>query len=601
MNRRGLVLLVALMALPALGRAGGGETYKPAKPSGGGSSSGSTRSPSRSSSGSSSSSGGTNPGGKGDPVPPLIVSGIVLLALILVLTFGSSGRRRTGRAQPHHQPDTGPREDPPPPGLRALMDHDQAFERSVFLGQVRRHFEAVQAAWFKRELQPIRPFVSDATWQRLATQLEIMKSLGVRDATADLRVLDAKLVEVQVGRVFDSIEVSITASLRDSEAPASATDAEAEAIALRARVDTFTEVWTFVRSTRASTKRGTGCPQCGAPFQGNAAGQCEHCGAILNSGHFDWVVTEMTQSVEAQSAGRVTGLSEFEKRDEHFSVAVLEDRASLVFWKWVDAQRSGSPASLAKVSSPAFFAPVQAQLAKLKHQGLLRRMDDCAVGAVNTKDLRREGEDDVAACEVRWSAKGRHERYVLLLKRRGAGAPSTIGLATNRCAACSAPLTDNGQPTCEYCGAALAASAQDWVLDTILTWEQFIARGLQRSVAAVAPAPPPKHESLRLFQCVAAFARTDGVVTDQERLHLRQLAKSWGLAEAVVEPAIQSADATPPFPRGSPEAVVLLSALIELALVDQADIRELQQLTRVAASLGLAPKLTQLLAARKRK
>ena len=137
--------------------------------------------------------------------------------------------------------------------------------------------------------------------------------------------------------------------------------------------------------------------------------------------------------------------------------------------------------------------------------------------------------------------------------------------------------------------------------EATLDAEQFIARGLQRSVAAVAPAPPPKHESLRLFQCVAAFARTDGVVTDQERLHLRQLAKSWGLAEAVVEPAIQSADATPPFPRGSPEAVVLLSALIELALVDQADIRELQQLTRVAASLGLAPKLTQLLAARKRK
>ena len=46
------------------------------------------------------------------------------------------------------------------------------------------------------------------------------------------------------------------------------------------------------------------------------------------------------------------------------------------------------------------------------------------------------------------------QRFVMLLER-GIGAKSSAdnGMSTNRCPQCAAPLTDNGQPSCEFCGA----------------------------------------------------------------------------------------------------------------------------------------------------
>lgn len=493
--------------------------------------------------------------------------------------------------------------------LAPLEAKDPAFDRAFFLEKVKHDVARLYGAWSLRELGPVRDMLSDATWQRLKTQLDLLHRQGVRDAITDLRVFSATPVSLSIGRVYDSVEVAILASLRDSEVPAGASDEAALARARAAPAEDFTEYWTFVRSAAATTRSTEGCPQCGAPFAGNAAAQCTHCQAIINSGQFDWVLTEMTQSPEVQ-AQQLTppGLARLEARDPAFSREVLEDRASLIFWKWITAHETSEAKPVAKLATPAFFTKLEGELERRAKQNLRRVVRKAAVGAVITRRLTVEDGFDVAACEVRWSAMGRMDRSVLILKRRNdATTDPKRGLSTMRCPPCGAPLSDNGQPTCEFCGEALAANATDWVLDELLTWEGFISRRPREdapatpALAEVLPVESAdRDERVRMLQQVAGFARVDGVVAPQERALLTQLAEQWKVPWAEVEPTLHGVVEPPPWPTSSPEAEVLLVALIDCSLADgQANTQEYEHITAVAMLLGLLPRLQPLLKERR--
>jgi hypothetical protein len=105
----------------------------------------------------------------------------------------------------------------------------------------------------------------------------------------------------------------------------------------RVAAEPFVEVWSFVRRPGVQTRRQGPpqpghCPNCGAPFDGGAAGNCTYCGAIVNSGSYDWVLAEITQESEAGAApGQVPGLEALRAVDPALSLEVLEDRASLLF------------------------------------------------------------------------------------------------------------------------------------------------------------------------------------------------------------------------------------------------------------------------------
>ena len=160
-----------------------------------------------------------------------------------------------------------------------------------------------QDAWFKRDFSPLRPFISDANFQRLGVQQFLMAQQGVRDAISDVEVLDLRLIGYVAAPHFDTAHVLIRARMRDADAPANASDAQALAFARQKQPETFLEVWSFVRKPGVQTKAGQDalsgkCPQCGAPYLGGASNKCDHCGAIVNSGLYEWTLAEVKQGQE---------------------------------------------------------------------------------------------------------------------------------------------------------------------------------------------------------------------------------------------------------------------------------------------------------------
>jgi tellurite resistance protein len=302
-------------------------------------------------------------------------------------------------------------------------------------------------------------------------------------------------------------------------------------------------------------------------------------------------------------------MAKLRQADPGFATQVLEDRAALLFWKWVEAQVLGDASRVAKVASEGFQAQLRQELEALGAQGRRRLFLDCALGAVDTRRLTTNGAD-VAAVELRWSAKMalvpkdartasaavQPQRSVLLLERKaGAKSSEKHGLSTNRCPNCSAPLTDNGQPTCEFCGAALASGELDWVIREFVTWEHWLSNGGSRPTQRQAPMAarvPDREERERLVYLMASMARADGVVEEKERALLRTAAERWGVPWANVELALNAGDGLFDrlITRGSVEAQSFMHELLQVALIDgRIDRKERKLLEAAAKHLGVDP------------
>lgn len=506
----------------------------------------------------------------------------------------------------------------------ALKGKDPQFDLLRFFDRTKRLFLEVQEAWFRRNLEPVRRHLSDATFSRLVVQQKILEVQGVRDAIADAKVLDLQIIGLEQSDFFDTVHVRVKAALRDTDVPAAMGDDQARQAAMAKAPEQFIEVWSFVRKPGVQSKGDApqgACPNCGAPFAGGAANKCEYCGAIVNSGHYDWVLAEITQGSEfAGSQGAIEGVARARQTDPGLNTEVLEDRASLCFWKWVEAQVIGVPGLVAKVANADFAGFLQRDIDGIKAQGRRKFFLECAVGAVNTRAISQDDGFDVAHVEIRWSARmgvgpanqapGKFpsvpQRWVFMLQRKsGATTPTANGMSTSRCPQCGAPLSDNGQPSCEFCGTMLATGERDWVIRNLASWEAWQVTARTQAPAAATARPtrlanrvPDREERERLLYLMAAMAMSDGVLDQRERQLLKMCSDRWSIPWANVELALNAGPGLfeKLLQKGSPEAEAFLSQLVQMALVDgRIDCKERQLLEAAAEHLGLTERLPQLL------
>jgi hypothetical protein len=452
----------------------------------------------------------------------------------------------------------------------ALHASDPAFDLVAFLDQVKSLFLRVQAAWAAGDLGPVRRDLSDATFQRFRVQLELLRSQAIRNVTADMVVRDLHPVGLERTSAFDTLHVRIRAQARDLDVPLSLSPDEAMAQARRAPLEPFTEVWSFVRrpGTRSRTDGALlpgKCPNCGAPFDGGAAGNCTYCAAIVNSGAYDWVLAEITQGVEAGSAPvEVPGLDVLRSADPALSLEVLEDRASLLFWGWIDGQSRGEPRRMAKLATSDFLAEMSADIAALRGRQRTRVFLQAAVGSVAVRDIEGGPVTTLAQVEIRWSARmgvvsegaapgtlaTLPQRWIFTLARKaGVKTDQARGMATARCGNCGAPLGDSVQPTCEHCGVTLNDGAHDWVLSRAEPFEVWAARSRAQptpqaaapvSAAAARDTVLDAAERQRLLYTMAAMAAASGGVDDRERRMLKLCAERWGVPYENVELALNA-------------------------------------------------------------
>ncbi len=459
--------------------------------------------------------------------------------------------------------------DKPDDQLGKLKGRDPAFDEDAFLNRTRRVFHELQEAWFFRHLEKARQYMSDGLFRRYDTLETIMRLEGRRDALADDKVTRARIVGVEETAAFDIITVRIDATIRDTDVPADRTDDQARAAAARQGAEPFTEMWTFVRRLGAKSRPGFDvseghCPNCGADFKGGESNTCEYCKAIVNSGNYDWVLADITQLDEYVRSGRTApGIEALLGRDPDAAPEILEDRAQLLFWKWLHAFAASDPKILQKVARSGFVDGVRSQLAALTAQGTHAVVKVPAVGGADVVAVEVDDDGwDRVHVDIRWSgivalepgdALGRltqrPRRHVLqMIRRTGATTDRGAGLATERCGNCQAPLTNSDSTICEYCGHDLAGGEKDWLVEALvpyLSWSRPLSSDDGGPVIRLGGASRghvfgTMSERTRLLQVLTALAKADGLVDSGERRILRKCAQRWGVPWDRVEVMLSS-------------------------------------------------------------
>ncbi|MCG3135798.1 MAG: hypothetical protein HMLKMBBP_03554 [Planctomycetes bacterium] len=505
--------------------------------------------------------------------------------------------------------------------LGEMLRTDPAFDETSFLARARAAFHAVQDGWCSHDLTKLHAFCSDGVAERFAIQIAEQRSLGYRDEMKDVAVQSAVLEGFDLDGAVECLTVRIAArardyrvSLRDGSFAGGNRD-----------VVPFAESWTFARRRGARTKTGAAgliegnCPNCAAPIGRSQWAKCAACGALLRSGEHDWVLVEITQAFERTRAltGVARAVDALAATDPSISAQGLEDRAAVLFWRHAAALRLGSRSSLAGHSLPEPAHAAETWSAREAGESGVRRWPgECAVGSVSLARVARRDGFDFALFQVRWQgmwfeARGSGpprrtgriptQTSLLVAMRETPKSPRTGGgFDSAHCPRCGAPETALGESACGSCGVAFGPQNR-WVLaDWNGSWVSGAAAWCAKlpppdAGPAPAPTPEPDRPPTRtdVLEWLASVARSDGRVTENERIALHAVATKAGVRpdhadRLLFDPVVPAAGGAAPRPLPGEEAQWMRLAA-EMAASDGAvEPSERAALRDIGRACGLA-------------
>ncbi len=522
-------------------------------------------------------SGGGGGGGGGDLIAfllwllithPLIGVPVIIIVIALFIISSKSGYSahvsstiRRGYATHNSQKLT--------VGLDRLRERDPAFDLDAFTKRCMSALPKVQTAWSNQDMTPARHLVSDGIYERFQLQLKMQKGSCLRNVVRDVNVISVKIVGMQSDNFFDALHVRIDATAVDYT----------EDIRTGKRVhgnttpEAFTEIWSFLRRPGAKTLSTPGliegfCPNCGTPLKISDSTKCPSCQAIINSGEYDWVLSEITQmEVWRDTATRpIPGLAEMRKKDPAFNVQHIEDKLSVIFWHHCAATFFADEKYLKKLTLPEYIKSNASDFMALKN-GKHRFFADTSIGSVDLAGIELADEDDdfdrvhvqvkwsghLEECEIPSLIKPAYSRSqiksqdFILVRRKDALTSRVNTLTSAHCPGCGAPQTINTNGVCEYCGLAQNDGSGDWVLSDIQPFFTFAVKfkdALKTKAACASTdifeSRLSKRENEQLLQCAAAVMLADGIIDPKEEKALKKMAGRRGITDTRLKELIEN-------------------------------------------------------------
>ncbi|GAC1335159.1 MAG: hypothetical protein NVSMB17_17730 [Candidatus Dormibacteria bacterium] len=291
----GVVAVLALVPELALARGGGGGG---AHGGGGGG---------RSIGGGGGYSGGSRGGGGFFFFPLFFGGGGSLLCLIIVAvvaylayrSFTGGGGGAAEAYEPAYQPASQGYHPDISTQLAAIEAVDPNFNPQQFLDRAQVAFFLLQKAWQDRNVDEGRAYMSPGLYTGWRTQVEQMTAEHRKNVLEGLYIQGMNIVKATHDANFDTITVQVDASAKDYDID----DRTNKKLSGDSHDTPFTEFWTFTRSAGTRTLVSGGiiekkCPNCGAPLDVNAVGECKYCNQAVTSGKFDWVLSRIDQANE---------------------------------------------------------------------------------------------------------------------------------------------------------------------------------------------------------------------------------------------------------------------------------------------------------------
>jgi hypothetical protein len=175
-----------------------------------------------------------------------------------------------------------------------LAGGDPALSHDTFNKRVAMIYGGLNDAYAKNQLEPVRGLVSDGLFDYLQYWVDAYKRQGLRNQLTNMRITRQQLAKVTRDTYYDAVTVRIWATGLDFVVN---TETGKLVRGSKHRERPYSEYWTFVRSAarKGPPRSEPVCSNCGAPLKITMAGTCDHCGAHVTAGEFDWVLSKIEQ------------------------------------------------------------------------------------------------------------------------------------------------------------------------------------------------------------------------------------------------------------------------------------------------------------------
>ncbi|PLW93023.1 MAG: hypothetical protein C0592_07770 [Marinilabiliales bacterium] len=454
------------------------------------------------------------------------------------------------------------------PSYQKFLAANPSFNEEGFKKKVEIAFHGIQKAWMEQDMKSVRKFISDGVYQRFHTQFVMMQELGQRNELKDIKLHSMTMTKVRVDGLYDVIDVAIHASMTDHF------KSEKFKNLGSGGYESFVEYWSFLKKrgeSKGDLYSGQHCPNCGAELsdiQGEIS-KCKYCGAITNSGEYDWVLSEITQADDytfstamAHKQGNLDAkIAKMLFLDKNISMQLLEDKASNAFLQ-IETARVKQDASMARrfMTDDAYNSfRTGIQTDKFVYNRIFLN-DVSTIGAWTENGMNS------VAFYIRMSAqkvrivtneKGtqfadlldptvRINAKVLVLTRAADAVKPKGSLYTHQCPNCAGILKDTTDLKCPYCGAIVNSPKTEWVVEGVYSIGQYKQKTSGQQVDNMVGMGADTFDKLLdvrdyAFNNAMLMMAADGVFTEEEKDMAHKLAKKFGYKPEKVQPVMEMA------------------------------------------------------------
>ena len=412
-----------------------------------------------------------------NPVIVILIFGVGVVIVVLIA-------RRMLNTRP--SPDLPPLEPVDRPGgMDEFLAANPDFDLPAFTAKIGSAFMIIQKAWTDQDISRARRFISDGMYQRFVTQFGMMGLLKQRNVLDDIQIFKVQPVAFWRDGAYDVIDVWISATMSDSFA------CELDPSMNTEGGDPFAEYWSLIRKRGAwdtgfDLIAAQNCPSCGGALPENMGElcRCAHCQVIVNSGEFDWVLTEITQEADYGEGSRMgahvspdleQAIDAVAPECPDFSQQLAEDKASNAFMQIMTARATRNPASVRRFVTDEVFADISAQipdrniifnriylnestLLDVKSDGTKHRLSLGLSASLQRVELLPKGGMSLL------DTGERRLDYFLTMERDVAAVTGKGSLYQHQCANCGGAVGDTIDVKCQYCGSALNSTRNEWIV-----------------------------------------------------------------------------------------------------------------------------------------
>jgi tellurite resistance protein len=424
------------------------------------------------------------------------------------------------------------------------------FNKEAFLTKSASAFNEVQRAWEKKNLSPVRRFISDGVYQRFNTQILMMNKLEQTNTFKHLKLLETKIALIEIDAPYEIVHVQYKAEISDAFTSAKYTNLN------QSFNEEFIEFWTFIRKKSDKHKdiySSTNCPNCGdgLPADMGEISKCPSCQTYINTGEFDWVLCEITQPEEfielVNNLSSKTYLSKqlesYQKTLPNANTQFLEDKASNAFLQIRVAHALKDMTRIRRFAENKFYESLQNGAYDpflfnrifLRDVSMINILENeshyFAAFSIQCKEQKVRIENGAAKL-LDAALIGSNSILVLTIaKANKIGAHSILA---HNCSQCGGPVGDTTNLACQYCNHILNDDKLDWVVCGLMSQAEYATYKTQFTTQMV----PNKKETAMMeidlhardfaINNMMVVMMADGTLGDEERDFAVKIARKLG-------------------------------------------------------------------------